>query len=165
MYKRFVPFLWFVALLALAGIPPALAQETTAGIQGTVKDSSGAVIPKASVEVTSPALIGVKKMDTDQGYFRFANLPKGGFTGMAAADFDRDGKLDLYLCCYVYFQSEAQYTYASPYHDAQNGPPNFLFRNRLNPDGSGFLEDCTEPFPPGYLRCGCGYRCRGSTRM
>jgi len=75
--------------------------------------------------------------------FRFAATPKGGFTGMAAADFDRDGKLDLYLCCYVYFQSEAQYTYAVPYHDAQNGPPNFLFRNKLNPDGSGFLEDCT----------------------
>ena len=46
--------------------------------------------------------------------FKFATLPQGGFTGMAAADFDRDGKLDLYLCCYVYFQSEAQYTYASP---------------------------------------------------
>jgi hypothetical protein len=76
--------------------------------------------------------------------FRFRTLPKGGFTGMAAADFDRDGKLDLYLCCYVYFQSEAQYTYASPYHDAQNGPPNFLFRNALNPDGTGFFEDCTE---------------------
>jgi len=75
--------------------------------------------------------------------FRFATLPQGGFTGMAAADFDRDGKLDLYLCCYVYFQSEAQYTYASPYHDAQNGPPNFLFRNKLNADGSGFFEDCT----------------------
>ena len=63
--------------------------------------------------------------------FRFATSPAGAFTGMAAADFDRDGKLDLYLCCYVYFQSEAQYTYAVPYHDAQNGPPNFLFRNRL----------------------------------
>jgi tetratricopeptide (TPR) repeat protein len=75
--------------------------------------------------------------------FRFATSPMGAFTGMAAADFDRDGKLDLYLCCYVYFQSEAQYTYASPYHDAQNGPPNYLFRNRLNQDGSGFLEDCT----------------------
>jgi tetratricopeptide (TPR) repeat protein len=75
--------------------------------------------------------------------FQFASAPQGGFTGMAAADFDRDGKLDLYLCCYVYFQSEAQYTYATPYQDAQNGPPNFLFRNRLNPDGSGFLEDCT----------------------
>ncbi len=75
--------------------------------------------------------------------FRFATAPAGGFTGMAAADFDRDGKLDLYLCCYVYFQSEAQYTYASPYHDARNGPPNFLFRNRLNEDGSGSFDDCT----------------------
>ena len=75
--------------------------------------------------------------------FHFATLPQGGFTGMAAADFDRDGKLDLYLCCYVYFQSEAQYTYAAPYHDAQNGPPNFLFRNKLNADGSGVFEDCT----------------------
>jgi len=75
--------------------------------------------------------------------FQFATLPQGGFTGMAAADFDRDGQLDLYLCCYVYFQSEAQYTYASPYHDAQNGPPNFLLRNKLNADGSGYFEDCT----------------------
>ncbi len=75
--------------------------------------------------------------------FHFATLPQGGFTGMAAADFDRDGKLDLYLCCYVYFQSEAQYTYASPYQDAKNGPPNFLFRNKLNADGSGWFEDCT----------------------
>ena len=75
--------------------------------------------------------------------FRFATAPEGNFTGMAAADFDRDGKLDLYLCCYVYFQSEAQYTYASPYHDARNGPPNFLFRNRLNLDGTGSFQDVT----------------------
>ncbi len=75
--------------------------------------------------------------------FRFGTRPAGAFTGMAAADFDRDGKLDLYLCCYVYFQSEAQYTYASPYHDAQNGPPNFLFHNNLNADGSGSFDDCT----------------------
>ncbi|MBV8811864.1 MAG: VCBS repeat-containing protein [Acidobacteriaceae bacterium] len=75
--------------------------------------------------------------------FHFATPPAGAFTGMAASDFDRDGKLDLYLCCYVYFQSEAQYTYASPYHDAQNGPPNFLFRNRLNTDGTGTFEDVT----------------------
>ncbi|HEX4230900.1 MAG TPA: FG-GAP-like repeat-containing protein [Bryobacteraceae bacterium] len=75
--------------------------------------------------------------------FRFATLPKGAFTGMAAADFDRDGKLDLYLCCYVYFQSEAQYTYAAPYDDARNGPPNFLFRNRLDAQGGGWFEDVT----------------------
>jgi Tfp pilus assembly protein PilF len=75
--------------------------------------------------------------------FHFATAPAGGFTGMATADFDRDGKLDLYLCCYVYFHSEAQYTYATPYHDARNGPPNFLFRNRVNADGTGVFVDCT----------------------
>lgn len=75
--------------------------------------------------------------------FRFATKPQGGFTGMAAADYDRDGKLDLYLCCYIYFQSEAQYTYAVPYHDANNGPPNFLFRNGLDQNGAGAFEDVT----------------------
>ncbi len=75
--------------------------------------------------------------------FRFARPPQGTFTGMAAADYDRDGRVDLYICTYVYFQSEAQYRYPSPYHDAQNGPPNYLFRNRLEPDGTGQFEDVT----------------------
>ena len=75
--------------------------------------------------------------------FQFATTPRGGFTGMAAADYDRDGKLDLYLCCYVYFQTEAQYTYPSPYHDARNGPPNFLFRNQLDRTGGGSFRDVT----------------------
>jgi tetratricopeptide (TPR) repeat protein len=76
--------------------------------------------------------------------FRFTRPPEGSFTGMAAADYDRDGAVDLYLCTYVYFQSEAQYRYPAPYHDAQNGPPNFLFRNRIEPDGKGHFEDVTE---------------------
>lgn len=76
--------------------------------------------------------------------FHFADAPEGGFTGMAAADYDRDGKLDLYLCCYSFFQSEAQFRYPAPYFDAQNGPRNFLFRNRLEADGTGFLEDVTK---------------------
>ncbi|HLK17704.1 MAG TPA: FG-GAP-like repeat-containing protein [Bryobacteraceae bacterium] len=76
--------------------------------------------------------------------FKFARPAQGTFTGMAAADYDRDGAVDLYLCTYIYFQSEAQYRYPSPYHDAQNGPPNYLFRNRLQPDGSGIFEDVTE---------------------
>ncbi|MCX6611131.1 MAG: FG-GAP-like repeat-containing protein [Acidobacteria bacterium] len=75
--------------------------------------------------------------------FRFAQAPQGGFTGMAAADYDRDGKLDLYLCTYSFFQTEAQFRYPVPYFDAQNGPANFLFRNRLNADGSGYFEDTT----------------------
>ena len=74
--------------------------------------------------------------------FRFASAPQGSFTGVAAADYDRDGRLDLYFCCYVYYQSEAQYRYPVPYHDAQNGPPNFLFRNRFDRD-PGYFEDVT----------------------
>ena len=76
--------------------------------------------------------------------FRFARPPQGTFTGMAAADYDNDSRVDLYLCCYIYFQSEDQYRYPVPYHDAQNGPPNFLFRNQLSRDGDGFFEDVTE---------------------
>jgi tetratricopeptide (TPR) repeat protein len=74
--------------------------------------------------------------------FRFRTPPQGVFTGMAAADYDRDGSVDLYLCTYLFFQSEDQYRYAAPYHDAQNGPPNYLFRNRLSQ--SGHFEDVTE---------------------
>ena len=76
--------------------------------------------------------------------FHFRTPPQGSFTGMSAADYDRDGRVDLYLCTYTYFQSEDQYRYPTPYQDARNGPPNFLFRNQLSEDGSGTFEDVTE---------------------
>ena len=76
--------------------------------------------------------------------FQFENKPQGTFAGMAAADYDCDGKVDLYLCSYLYFQSEDQYRYPAPYHDARNGPPNFLFRNELGIDGEGVFRDVTE---------------------
>ena len=72
--------------------------------------------------------------------FQFRTVPQGSFTGMAAADYDRNGRVDLYLCCYVYFQSEDQYRYPAPYHDARNGPPNYLFRNQLSESGGYFLD-------------------------
>jgi tetratricopeptide (TPR) repeat protein len=75
--------------------------------------------------------------------FEFKTTPQGSFTGMAAADFDRDGRLDLYLCCYIYFQSEDQYQYPAPYQDARNGPPNFLFRNRGGARETMRFEDVT----------------------
>lgn len=75
--------------------------------------------------------------------FRFATTSRGTFTGMSAADYDGDGKVDLYICTYIHFQSEDQYNYPAPYHDARNGPPNFLFRNRLDHSGGGFFEDVT----------------------
>ena len=78
------------------------------------------------------------------GAFRFRTTPQGSFTGMAAADYDGDGRVDLYLCTYSFFRDGNQYRYPSPYHDAQNGPPNFLFRNQLTADGGGMFLDVTE---------------------
>jgi hypothetical protein len=67
-----------LVLMALLILPLAFGQETSAGMQGTVKDTTGGLVVKAKVEVASPALIGTKKADTDQGgYYRFANLPPG----------------------------------------------------------------------------------------
>ncbi len=84
-----------VCALAWTMMPAAFAQETTAGIQGYVKDQSGAVIAGATVEVSSPALIGEKKLQTDQsGYYRFANLPIGTYTLLATAPGFRTFKLE-----------------------------------------------------------------------
>ena len=66
--------------------------------------------------------------------FQFANPPRGTFTGAACADYDRDGWLDIYFCLYTYYQGTEQYKYPLPYHDAENGPPNFMMRN--NRDGT-----------------------------
>ncbi|MGH9642061.1 MAG: FG-GAP-like repeat-containing protein, partial [Terriglobales bacterium] len=71
--------------------------------------------------------------------FNFATPPQGTFTGAAVADYDRDGWLDIYFCLYVYYQGASQYKYPSPYHDANNGPPNFLMRNNRN----GTFRDVT----------------------
>jgi len=64
--------------------------------------------------------------------FRFAQQPQGTFTHAAAADYDGDGRLDLYLCTYMYYLGLDQYHYPIPYYDARNGPPNCLFHNEGN---------------------------------
>lgn len=77
--KGYSLVLWLVVATLL--VATAFAQETTAGLQGSVKDPQGAVISKAVVEVSGPALIGVKKLETDaSGYYRFANLPPGPYS-------------------------------------------------------------------------------------
>ncbi len=69
-----------LVLVALMALPLAFSQETTAGLQGTVRDSSGAVVANASVEISGPALIGTKKVQTDgAGNYRFAALPPGDY--------------------------------------------------------------------------------------
>src|SRR6266851_5031396 len=74
-------FLAIVTGLCLLFAAAVFAQETTGGLQGTVRDPSGAVISKAHVVLTGSALMGDKTQDTDgSGYYRFANLPPGTYT-------------------------------------------------------------------------------------
>ncbi len=72
--------------------------------------------------------------------FTFASPPQGTFTHAAVADCDHDGRLDIYFCLYSYYLGLDQYHYPSPYFDARNGPPNFLFHN----DGNGSFTDRTK---------------------
>jgi len=71
--------------------------------------------------------------------FQFATPPQGSFTHAAIADYDRDGRLDIYFCLYSYYLGLDQYHYPAPYFDARNGPPNFLLHNQ----GGGVFVDRT----------------------
>src|SRR5580704_7217722 len=84
---RFVKSSMLFALLAMAlSVTLLFAQETTCGLQGTVKDPSGAVVAGAHVEVTGSTLVGQKALNTDSsGYYRFANLPPGTYSISVAA--------------------------------------------------------------------------------
>jgi tetratricopeptide (TPR) repeat protein len=83
--------------------------------------------------------LGNGRFEANHDAFHFARPPQGTFTSAAVADYNRDGLLDIYFCVYSYYQGMNQYQFPSPYYDAQNGPPNFLFRNR----GDGTFEDVT----------------------
>jgi Flp pilus assembly protein TadD/peroxiredoxin len=72
--------------------------------------------------------------------FHFASPPQGTFTHAALADYDRDGRLDIYFCTYSYYLGLDQYHYPVPYFDARNGPLNFLMHN----EGDGSFVDRTE---------------------
>ena len=72
--------------------------------------------------------------------FRFVHPPAGTFTHASVADYDGDGRLDIYFCLYSYYIGLDQYRYPVPYFDARNGPPNFLFHN----EGNGIFQDRTE---------------------
>jgi len=79
------------------------------------------------------------KFSLKQGAFQFARPPEGTFTHAAVADYDRDGRLDIYFCLYTFYLGLDQYHYPSPYFDARNGPANFLLHNV----GNGTFVDRT----------------------
>ena len=70
-----------VVLIALMVSTSVFAQETTAGLQGTVKDPSGASVSNATVEVSGSSLIGVRRVKTDEtGVYRVTQLPSGSYS-------------------------------------------------------------------------------------
>jgi hypothetical protein len=74
-----VPVGVFAVVCALSFVSAAVAQ-TTGGINGTVNDNTGAVLPGVTVTATSPALMGVQTTVTnDQGQYRFPALPIGTY--------------------------------------------------------------------------------------
>ena len=83
---------------------------------------------------------GNGKFELKPDAFKFARAPQGTFTHAAIADYDRDGRLDVYFCLYNYYLGLDQYHYPAPYFDARNGPPNFLLHN----EGNAHFEDRTE---------------------
>src|SRR5881392_3304303 len=70
----------FVALLAFVALVPSIALAQ-ASLTGVVKDASGAVLPGATVEAASPALIEkVRAAVTDgSGQYRIENLRPGTY--------------------------------------------------------------------------------------
>ncbi|MCA9150192.1 MAG: VCBS repeat-containing protein [Planctomycetales bacterium] len=69
------------------------------------------------------------------------NSIRHGFS-LAAADFDQDGQLDIYVCVY-YGDNDAasELPLPLPYFDARNGGANHLIRN----EGDWKFTDATEP--------------------
>ena len=73
-----VPFM--VLLCTIGTAAPVLAQAVqTATLTGTVKDTSGAVLPGVTVNVSSPSQVGGVQTTTsdEQGIYRFPALHPG----------------------------------------------------------------------------------------
>jgi outer membrane receptor protein involved in Fe transport len=65
------------ALLSALG-PPLLAQRTTGGFSGTVKDGTGAALPGVTVSVTGATVVGAQTTTTNEtGFYRILGLPPG----------------------------------------------------------------------------------------
>ncbi len=81
--------LWVLTVAALIFASPVVrAQTITGALRGIVTDSSGAVLPGATVELTGEAQIGgAQTVVTDSnGQFRFANLMPGAYAIKASLE-------------------------------------------------------------------------------
>src|SRR3954465_6947421 len=80
--RSFARYLLGVICVACGVLSPAVALAQTSAIAGTVKDTSGAVLPGVTVEASSPALIEkVRSAVTDgNGQYKIEALRPGMYT-------------------------------------------------------------------------------------
>jgi len=78
--------LWAVLALSLFTLLPSFAQFDTAEVLGTVRDKTGAVVPKASLTLLNVETgISAKLVADDSGNFDFANVKIGKYKVTAEA--------------------------------------------------------------------------------
>ena len=68
-----------LVVMAIVGVVPRLA--TAQSLAGTVRDTSGAVLPGVTIEASSPALITKVRtgVSDDTGQYRIPDLPPGTY--------------------------------------------------------------------------------------
>lgn len=75
---RFKPFHLLGSFVLLAALSVAVSAQFRAGIQGTVSDSNGAIVPDATVTLTNVETNQTSQTTTsDSGFYRFAGLAPG----------------------------------------------------------------------------------------
>lgn len=93
------------------------------------------------IVATSPLLVFLANDGTGRFEVKTTATEVNGIYSMAAADFDQDNDLDIYLCVRqdLSLVEAGQITAPNPYHDANNGGANRLIRN----DGAWRITDVT----------------------
>ena len=140
-----------------AGLPNRLFRNLGGGRFSDVTEEAGVGILDSTggplfldldgdgdLDLVVPTALGLLLLE-NHGAGRFREREGCGFDaissrqattmGCAAADHDLDGDLDLYVFSYIFWAgagSKLSSSYPYPYHDANNGAPNFLFRNEGN---------------------------------
>src|SRR5262245_54398246 len=81
----------FLVLLICAPVAFGQAQSNAADIQGTVKDSTGAVVPNATVTARNPSTNFSRNATTnDEGFYRLIGVPPGDYeVTVEAANFKK----------------------------------------------------------------------------
>ena len=81
-FVRSVAAALMLVALAVVGRPAPVWAQSSSGIAGVVRDSSGGVLPGATVEVASPALIGGARSTVSgtNGQFQVIDLRPGDYT-------------------------------------------------------------------------------------